>query len=321
MRVDLSAYTDGQPRVSPVQRSLILKTLPGFSHLSGGELAVLASFVRERVFRKGEVLLEPGQPAMSIFLLVEGEAEMFLDGQSIGVFGSRMSVGGVAALSRDPRGAHAVARTDVFALELDAEEMDELFEDNSNLIVGVLGALARTLRNLQEKQGGVAVSGKMHPDYPARGGLTLVDKMFVLRATENFKEVSIEALADLADGAPEVAFEAGCRIWRRGAPANYSLMVVSGRVIATPPEGRPQPFTSRWIVGGLDDLGNLPRWYDLHADTDTVALRLKSAALFDVFEDYPDVGLRMMRGLARGALALQERGVAREVRSSRFPRA
>lgn len=321
MRVDLSAYADGQPRVSAVQRSLILKSLPGFSELSGAELATLASFVTERVFRKGETLLEPGQPAMSIFLIIDGEVEMFLDGLSIGTYSSRMSVGGVAALARDPRGAHAVARSDVFALELDAEEMDELFEDNHNLIVGVLGALARTLRELQEAQGGVAMPGKAFPDYPTARGLTLVDKMFVLRATQNFREVSIEALSEIAEGAREVYYEEGERIWRRGAPAAHSLMIVSGRVVATPPSKKPQVFTSRWIVGGLDDLGKLPRWYDLHAETDTLALELSSTNLFDVFEDYPDMGVRMLRGLSRGALALQERALTREhgVRSNRTP--
>lgn len=321
MRVDLSAYSDGQPRVSAVQRSLILKSLPGFSELTGAELAILASFVTERVFRKGETMLEPGRPAMSIFLIIDGVVEMFLDGLSVGTFTNRTSVGGVAALSRDPRGAHAVARSDVFALELDAEEMDELFEDNHNLIVGVLGALARTLRGLQEKQGGVAVSGTVHPDYPTARGLTLVDRMFVLRATENFKDVSIEALLELAEGAHEVSYEAGEQIWRRGSPANHSLMIVSGRVVATPPDADPQPFTSRWIVGGLDDLGHLPRWYDLHAEVDTVALKLSSTNLYDVFEDYPDMGIKMLRGLARGALALQERALMREhgIRSTRPP--
>jgi len=321
MRVDLSAYADGRPRVSPVQRSLILKSLPGFSALSGAELATLAAFVTERVFRKGETMLEPGQPAMSIFLVIDGEVEMFLDGLSIGTYTSRTSVGAVPALARDPRGAHAIARSDVFALELDAEEMDELFEDNHNLIVGVLGALARTLRELQEKQGGVAMPGKVYPDYPAPRGLTLVDKMFVLRATDNFKEVSIEALSEIAESAHEVYYEQGKSIWRRGAPASHSLMIVSGCVIARPPGGEPQPFTSRWIVGGLDDLGNLPRWYDLHAETDTVALKLSSTHLFDLFEDYPEMGLKMLRGFAQGALSLQERALLREhgIRSTRSP--
>ncbi|MEM9692189.1 MAG: cyclic nucleotide-binding domain-containing protein [Myxococcota bacterium] len=316
MRADFSAYRRRKPRTSSVERSLILKSMPGFADLSGAELALLASFARERRFSPGDVLLTPGQPVQKFFLIVDGEVEMFLGGQSVGRFSSRTSVGGLASLARDPRGAHAIARSPVLALEMDAEEMEEFFEDNSNLIIGVLGALARGVRELQEERGGPAIDGPEYPDYPVTSGLTLVDKMFLMRTTSNFREVSIEALAELAEGAHEAHFRAGATLWRRGDLADHYYMIVAGTLVATSPGAPPRTFTSRWLVGGLDNMGRLPRWYDLRAETDTVALRLRSTVLYDVLEDYPDMGLRMLRALSRGALALQERkltdGTARD---------
>src|SRR5690606_6916142 len=112
--------------------------------------------------------------------------------------------------------------------------------------------------------------------------LSLVDKMFCLTRSTNFADSSIEAVAELAEGAEEVRAQAGDRFWRRGDPADGSLMIISGEVEASPEHEAPFRFHAGWVVGGLDAMGGVPHWYDLHASTDVTALRLRRAMLYDV---------------------------------------
>jgi CRP-like cAMP-binding protein len=312
MRADLTGYR-AAAITSPVQRSLILKTFPGFSALAGSELAVLAAVTRERFFARGEVMLEPERPVTAMYLVVEGRVQSYLSGQPSQIFGPRSAVGGLAALTRDPRGAHAVALDDVVALEMDPEDMVDVFEDHFEITIGVIGALARGLRELQMKLGGgAAIDGREFPDFDTGHRLNLVDKMFCLTRSTSFADSSIEAVAELAEGADEIRAIAGEPLWRHGDPADFSLMIVSGEVEATPPDDAAFRFGSGWVVGGLDSLGGLPRWYDLAVGSDLVALRLRRAILFDVLEDHPDMALELLRGLARGT----SRALARAHRQS-----
>lgn len=301
MRADLAGYRRGAVITNPVQRSLILKTFPGFSALSGSDLAVLAAATQERFFRRREVMLEPGRPVKAMYLMVEGRVQTYLGGQPSRIFGPRTAVGGLAALARDPRGAHVVALDDVVALELDPEDLEEIFEDHFEITVGVLGAVARGLRELQIKLGGGAIDdGGALSTVDTSGPLSLVDKMFCLTRTSNFADTSIEAVAELAEGAEEVRMRAGRPIWRHGDAADHYLTIVSGEVEAAPPDEAPFRFRSGWVVGGLDAIGEVPRWYDLTAATPLVALRHRRAVFYDVLEDHPDLAMEIMRRLARG---------------------
>lgn len=303
--------------IGPVQRALILKTFPGFAALAAGELAVMAATSHERFFPAGATLLSPGVPVGAFYLIVDGCAQVFRQGRAQDM-GPRSSVGGLAALARDPNGAHVVAIEDTVALEIDIEDMNDVFEDHFNILLGVLGAIGRTMRALQIQQGG----GAARPARSQLGSVSerplgLVDKMFVLKGSTSFADTSIEALADLARGATERRLAAGAEIWREGDRAEGPVLVVNGAVECQPSSGTPFELGPSYVVGGLDSIAQEPRWYRAAAKTDLRILELERRHLLDVLEDHPDVAMELLRGLARGVSAMLDGVAAREAAAER----
>jgi CRP-like cAMP-binding protein len=295
-----------------VQRALILKGFSGFAGLKAEQLALLASICREKHYSAGALLHEPGKPVTSFHLVIDGEVEMYRDGQPYRVLTGRSTVGGLASLARDPRGAHAVAKTDVFALMMDGDDMDEVFEDNFSIIYAVMRGLGNALREAQMQAGGGAAidTNKRIDRIDASRKLSLVDRMFILSKATNFADVSVEALAQMARDVEEMRVPAGTEIWGEGQPARYSMLLVDG-VVECSAEGRESfKFGPSFYVGSLDPLTQNPRWYGCRAETDVVALKIRTDRFLDMLEDHTDMALEMLRNFARGVTALIERRIA-----------
>lgn len=298
--------------VGPVQRALMLKTFPGFATLDSAQIAVLASITQERTFEPGEVLHEPGKPVLAFYLVVSGEVQLYRDGRAAKVMGPRSSVGGLSALTGQDN--HAVALTDVLALEVDADDMDEVFEDHYPILLGVLRALADTLREVQiQRGGGASVKQTTQVRPPPKTPLNLVERMFFFRQTSNFAHASIEALADLVQDVPELRYEPGQSLWSAGESASYSVIVLDGVIECTAEGVTSFDFDRGYVVGGLDALAQRERWYDARAKTRLRVLELPTANMFDVLEDHIDMAMTLVRTLAQGVQAMLAAMAAREI--------
>jgi CRP-like cAMP-binding protein len=321
VRAELAqSWRAGTATVGGVERALILKTFPGFIRLNAAELGVMAAMTTEKFFPAGTEMHTPGAPVARFHLIVEGKAAVYRHGQVSQELGSRSSLGGLAALTGDPKGIHAVAVEDTLALEFDVDDMRDVFEDNFGILLGVMAAMARTLRELQQMTLGAAVaSNKTMPPIEIERPLTVVEKMLFLKRTTNFGDASIEALYELANQTPEVRWKAGDRIWTVGEPTDWSFGLFRGEVECRPP-GKPSfGFGPGFVVGGIDSLAGEPRWYECWAVTDARAIRFARSALFDVFEDHPEVGMVLLRNLAGGVNAMLEAMAARKKAQSERP--
>jgi CRP-like cAMP-binding protein len=251
-------------------------------------------------------------------LVVEGQVEILKNGRVVQELGARSSVGGLAALTRDAKGLHAICVEDTMALEIDVDDMEDLLEDNHKIGVGVLGALAAALRDFQLRLGAPAMGTERHfePVTHARP-LHLVEKMFFIRKTSTFAETSIEALADLAAQAIERRYEPGAQLWDVGDTSDWSVLVMNGKIQCIAESGATFEYSVGYYVGGLDSLSRAPRTYRAEAAGDLRVLVLRRSFIFDVFEDHPDVMLRLMRGIATGMQMALERVAARSAEESR----
>ena len=298
-------------RLSMVERTLALKTFAGFAQLPARELALLASICHEQAFTTGEVMLRPGTPVVHMFLIIEGEVQMYSveSGDKTQKLGPRSSIGGLASLAGSPTGASAKALSEVFALAINSDDMQEVFEDSFAVLCGVLEQLAKGIRAHQMR-----LAGKLPADtedyVPVEldRPLTWVERIFFLRRTTQFSDSNIEAMAHLAADMEELRMSAGEPLWQTNDHADYSLLIVRGGIECTPPEGESFSFPPGWIVGGLDSLSASPRWYSAKAAEDnTVLLRMRRNNLLDVLEDHPRQAAIMLRILAGGLEGLIER--------------
>ena len=181
-----------------------------------------------------------------------------------------------------------------------SDDVQDVFEDNFSILVGVLGAMAATLRDGQQRAGGLTLTpGQEMPAPRSSAPLGLVEKMFLHRQAGGFGAARIEVLADLARDSDELHFTAGQRLWSRGDASDHWHLILSGTLSCSDANGK------QWraggggaVLGALDALSDQPRWYDMVAEGDVRTLRTSRICLLDTLEDHSDMGMELLRTLA-----------------------
>ena len=297
-------------RTSPVlERVLLLRTFNPFLDLAPAHLAAMAEMAEDRFFPAGSEIQAEGVPVRHVHYVVSGEVEIRRRGKVIRSLGERSVVGGLAALAQVSDAAQVVAITDVTTLTFSQEDQRDVFEDDFEVLIRVMQSVARTFLEARRQAGPGA--GFKPDDETAplpRRPLGLVDKLAFLRRTGPYNEARLEAVAELARESPEVRFSAGETLWRTGDESGQSLVMVAGVVTGTVDGGEQTfRFSTGSIVGGLDSLAAVPRWFDAAAETDVVAIQVNYGVLLDLLEDHAEMAMDLLRVLASNTLALRER--------------
>jgi CRP-like cAMP-binding protein len=283
---DATAPTE--PRAGgQVERILHLTQLPVIGTLPSADLALVAERMRERFFRKGDWLLREGEPTRAFYAVLDGKLHVSRQGTTIGHTHAGGVVGGFAMLGRDPRGLSVRAEADTLALEVEAEAVFDILEDNFGIMHHVLREIARQLVGIIARQPNPWAHVPIPPD-PGMARpreLDLVERIFFMRAASPFKRASINALAELSRGFTEVRADAGTTLWSAGDPAGWMSLIVSGEVSCTTPGGVPQHLGPGTPLGSIEATAELPRWYTAVTRTQVTALNGPLDGLIDVFED------------------------------------
>jgi CRP-like cAMP-binding protein len=297
---------------SQVERILHLKQLPIVGALPAAELALVADRMRERFFTKGTWLLREGEPTRAFYAVLNGVLHVSREGKNIGHTRPGGVCGGFAILGRDPRGLSVRAETDALVLEVEADAVFEILEENFGIAHHVLREVSRQLISLLAKQENPWV-GVPHPPDPGMAyarDLDLVERIFFMRKMSPFRRASINALAELSRGLSEVRMEPGTAIWKIGDPASWVCMVVSGEVTATNQTGVPHDLGPGAPLGLLEAVAEIPRWYTAVTRTRVTALNARTEGLIDIFEDNFE--------MAMDALALMSRWLMDTFESAQF---
>ena len=277
-----------EPRAGgQVERILHLKQLPVIGSLPSSELALVAERMRERFFKKGEWLLREGEPARAFYAVLDGMLHVTRGGTTIGHTRSGGVVGGFAMLGRDPRGLSLRAETDSLVLEVEADAVFDILEDNFGIMHHVLREIARQLVGIISRQPNpwAHIPANPDPGMARKGELDLVERIFFMRTSSPFRRASINALAELSRAMMEVRAEPGTTLWRVGDPASFVSLIVNGEVTCTTPGGLSHHLGPGTPLGSIEATGELPRWYTAVARTQVTALNGPVDGLIDVFED------------------------------------
>jgi AAA family ATP:ADP antiporter len=144
-----------------IERVLFLKGAELFSQLAGEDLLPLAQVAQEVHFQAGETFIHQDEPGSCLYLIVDGEASIVVQGiGQIGTRGPKGAIGEMAIIWRRPRSADCLALTDVTALRIEHDDFWELMDERPALAQGVIKVLAlrldQVMENLQragQKQG------------------------------------------------------------------------------------------------------------------------------------------------------------------------
>ncbi len=135
---------------SQVVESLAQLTL--FADLTQPGLEEVAHTIGEELFPEGQRVLRQGMSGGGLFIILEGEAEVVIDGDRRARLGRGDFFGEIAALTGDAPTADVVAATMLRCATVAGPELEAFLLDHPTVMFRMLKAEARRLRAANEWQ-------------------------------------------------------------------------------------------------------------------------------------------------------------------------
>jgi len=114
--------------------------------LSTEELVELARSMETVTFDEGQRVIRTGQENTSFYVIVEGEAAVYVEDDERGLLSRGSFFGEVSALLAEPATADIVTRSRLVCLVVPASDLERFFTSNPRVMFRVLQAEARRLQ-------------------------------------------------------------------------------------------------------------------------------------------------------------------------------
>jgi CRP/FNR family transcriptional regulator, cyclic AMP receptor protein len=135
--------------LSLLQEYEMLRQVPFFAGIEPAKLKLLA-FMSERVgYDAGRTLFRQGDPADAAYLIIDGEAEIILEGLAgpitVATLGPNDTVGEMGILGDVPRNATVKAKTRLVALRIAKNPFMRMVREFPTMAVSIMRELAHRL--------------------------------------------------------------------------------------------------------------------------------------------------------------------------------
>jgi CRP-like cAMP-binding protein len=289
--------------LSSLERMLVLKKLPTIGDLPTADLAVIADVSRERFFPRGSLLLAEGEPVPAVHLIVEGAVEVSRGGVVLGHVPSGNGIGALGLLAGDPFGVNARAVEDTLTLEVESDQMFEIFEDRFAILHHILRDLCRQLIDqLVELRLDPSEVFPPSAELPTGRDLDLVERIFFLRQMPVFQKASINALFAVSRTLTEIRYPPGTVLWKEGEPSLGVFLVTNGTLRCRGKAGTEFQAGPGFPMGVAEALGEIPRWYEAVTETRVIGLQGPIETVVDVLEDNFELARQYLAATARGLI-------------------
>ena len=124
-----------------------LKRVPLFSHCTQKELEFVASRTDEIDAPAGRQLTSQGHPGNAFYLLLDGEAEVTIDGKHRRTLKRGDFFGEISMLDLGPATATVVASTPVRLMVMSHPQFRDAVRANAQLLTQVMAAMGERLRS------------------------------------------------------------------------------------------------------------------------------------------------------------------------------
>ena len=135
-----------QRRLATIEKVIFLKSVDIFSHATVEELGRVAALTKEVHFEPGETIFRQGEPTDAIYLILAGRVTIESNGRILRQITDRQAFGTVAALDRNPAVHTLKAMDAVHALQLSAQDVDDILYGDFECVRSVIHALCRLIR-------------------------------------------------------------------------------------------------------------------------------------------------------------------------------
>jgi CRP/FNR family transcriptional regulator, cyclic AMP receptor protein len=123
----------------------LIKRVPLFSSASKHELEEIAKLADEIDLAEGKTVIAEGETGREFFVLVEGTADVVRGGKKVASIGPGDFFGEIALISKTPRNATITTTSAARALVITDRAFRQLLDQQPEIAVGVLHALAERL--------------------------------------------------------------------------------------------------------------------------------------------------------------------------------
>ncbi|ELS30893.1 MULTISPECIES: cyclic nucleotide-binding domain-containing protein [Pseudanabaena] len=99
-------------------------------------------------FSAGDVVFHKGGVADRMYVIVEGEVEISIDGKILDTTGAGGIVGEMALIDASPRSATAIAKTECKLVPVDQKRFSFLVQQTPNFAINVMKIMVERIRRL-----------------------------------------------------------------------------------------------------------------------------------------------------------------------------
>jgi Cyclic nucleotide-binding domain len=147
-RKDLSSEKEKRTMLSIIERVMILKTVSIFRDTPDYLLAEVADLLEEQHLAAGETFITKDDPAICMYIIVNGEVSVHDGEHEVNQLGPRDIVGEMAVLDAAPRTASVTTISSTHLLKLDRTPFFELIADRAEVAQGIIRVLVGRLRHV-----------------------------------------------------------------------------------------------------------------------------------------------------------------------------
>jgi len=285
--------------VGPLDRVLLLRTLPMLEGLGPVQLAAIAQHAEERHLTRDSVLRLGNGDTEAIHVVMDGELSAFGPDRQERRLQRGDAIGFVEMLSGSGETIVCRANVDTTTLALDWDAQIDVCEEHFAVVMQYVRYIARQCSTrlagrTQESRGPVPVIAeqRFHAD------MNLLERTLVLSRSKVFSSGCLDALAELAHHVTEAHWRAGETIWQAGQTAGHFLLVAAGTLRCSSERTGTFLCHAGAPVGIHEALGREKRWHDTTCEQDAVTIRVDVEPFMDILEDHFDLALDFLAVLA-----------------------
>jgi len=136
-----------------VEKVIALEGVDLLKGLTPEQLARIAMIGRQEHVAPGSVILDPGEPLDSMFVILDGSVELLEAGERLETARQNEVLGSWALLDSSPLPVQARALEDTLLLKITRDDFFELLADAPEIVSAILSRLVSRFRALLEKPG------------------------------------------------------------------------------------------------------------------------------------------------------------------------
>jgi CRP/FNR family cyclic AMP-dependent transcriptional regulator len=149
-------------RMSMLSNAELIRRVPLFTMITSDQGILLSGSVGKRRYKRGETIVEQGEHAHALILILAGRARVVMtDRQSREVILATLRPGDysgeMSLIDNEPHSASVVAEIQTDALILGRSEFERCLNENTSIAQAVMRGLVLRLRQANEKIGSLAL--------------------------------------------------------------------------------------------------------------------------------------------------------------------